>query len=369
MVIKLVEPVAAYPSCPLMPRSISEPPLCGKYRQLGYAKCADLEGCRNTEACGCIPSACNCGDFDCMYGARTRPLQLVDSTPFTWPEWSRAQEPSSESLFGQASACCNYSTSAVSQTPDGGGCCAIQRFRQLWIDSHAHWIGVRAFEITSITTQGGCEVYLQEDQCNKQSGCTFDAACGCIATGGTCAHPCAANLTVAPTEVENRVCVERCPFAPVRANVTVVPVLLSTGHEPGQLPASFTVALDSEPKSIVKVRIESNPCQLQQLTHSTLTFTPQNWSDPQTVQMAAVSCNPSTPIPPFSHVKLQTASADARFESIPVSPIPINIDRGDFCPMLRLPENAIVERGQREDAIADSNFVFILNYYCRSVVE
>jgi hypothetical protein len=28
-----------------------------------------MQGCRNSESCGCMPSTCSCGDFDCIYGA------------------------------------------------------------------------------------------------------------------------------------------------------------------------------------------------------------------------------------------------------------------------------------------------------------
>ena len=366
VVIRLVEPLQSYPSCPLMPyQSDGDPPICDKYRHLGYSKCADLAGCRNTKPCGCIPSICECGDFDCMYGKRSRPLQLIDSTGLIWPEWNRADESSSQSDFGSPAACCNYSSVAenVTTTPEGGGCCAIQRFRQKWMGHY--WMGVRAFEILDDTYQAGCPIYTAEGQCNKQTGCAFNPACGCIAQGGSCASPCGQAKKSVSDASDKEVCVDRCTKARVRANVTMTPILLETGHEPGTAPAVFTLALDSRPESLVVVRIDSNPCDLAQETHTTLHFTPQNWSDPQPVRLSAVVCNPSLPIPETSDVTIKTASADLIFDRLPVAPVTISISRGNFCPVLQIPSKYSVTEVVKVEVVKESNFVFILNYYCR----
>jgi len=363
VVIRLVEPLASYPSCPAMPRSTGDPPLCGKYREFGYSKCSDFEGCASATTCGCIPSNCNCGDFDCIYGKRIRPLQLIDTTPLSWPEWSRADDETNKANFGAVSACCNYSTSPehVERTPEGGGCCAVQRFRQKWLGHF--WMGVRAFEILDDTYQSGCGQFSDQDQCNQQAGCTFNSACGCIATDGSCENPCSNGTTQMPAE--RGVCVDRCyPSEPDlrQANVIVEPINLETSHEPGSL-ASFTVALDSEPTSIVEVRIGNEPCELKQETYPVLTFTAQNWTLPQVVQLSAVSCGGR--VPETSDVTLKTASVDDTFNEIPVPRVTISIAKSDVCPQLWLPANAVVTPGTKQEAIADPDFVFILNYYCR----
>ena len=364
VVIRLVEPVASYPSCPAMPRSTGDPPLCGKYREFGYSSCSDFAGCRSTTACGCIPSNCNCGDFDCIYGNRVRPLQLIDTTPLSWPEWSLADDETKKADFGAVSACCNYSTCPehVERTPEGGGCCAVQRFRQKWLGHF--WMGVRAFEILDDTYQSGCGQFSQQDQCDQQAGCTFNLNCGCIATGGSCENPC---LNGSSTQVpaEREVCVDRCyPLEPDlrQANVIVVPIDLETSREPGAL-ASFTVALDSEPKSIVEVRIGNEPCELKQETHPVLTFTAQNWSRPQVVQLSAVTGGGR--LPETSDVSLKTASFDHAFNEILVPRVTIRILQSDTCPQLLLPTNAVVAPGTKLEALDDSNLVFCLNSNCR----
>ena len=365
VVIRLVEPLASYPSCPAMPRSTGDPPLCGKYREFGYSKCSDFEGCASATTCGCIPSNCNCGDFDCIYGKRIRPLQLIDTTPLSWPEWSRADDETNKANFGAVSACCNYSTSPehVERTPEGGGCCAVQRFRQKWLGHF--WMGVRAFEILDDTYQSGCGQFSDQDQCNQQAGCTFNSACGCIATDGSCENPCSNGTKPTQMPAERGVCVDRCyPSEPDlrQANVIVEPINLETSHEPGSL-ASFTVALDSEPTSIVEVRIGNEPCELKQETYPVLTFTAQNWTLPQVVQLSAVSCGGR--VPETSDVTLKTASVDDTFNEIPVPRVTISIAKSDVCPQLWLPANAVVTPGTKQEAIADPDFVFILNYYCR----
>ena len=365
VVIRLVEPLASYPSCPAMPRSTGDPPLCGKYREFGYSKCSDFEGCASATTCGCIPSNCNCGDFDCIYGKRIRPLQLIDTTPLSWPEWSRADDETNKANFGAVSACCNYSTSPehVERTPEGGGCCAVQRFRQKWLGHF--WMGVRAFEILDDTYQSGCGQFSDQDQCNQQAGCTFNSACGCIATDGSCENPCSNGTKPTQMPAERGVCVDRCyPSEPDlrQANVIVEPINLETSHEPGSL-ASFTVALDSEPTSIIEVRIGNEPCELKQETYPVLTFTAQNWTLPQVVQLSAVSCGGR--VPETSDVTLKTASVDDTFNEIPVPRVTISIAKSDVCPQLWLPANAVVTPGTKQEAIADPDFVFILNYYCR----
>ena len=319
VVIRLVEPLASYPSCPEMPRN----------------------------------------------GIRARPLQLIDATPLSWPEWGRADNTTTKSQFGTFSACCNYSTSPehVERTPDGGGCCAVQRFRQKWLGSF--WMGVRAFEILDDAYQSGCGVFSQKDQCNEQAGCTFNLACGCIATEGSCENPCSnfTNFTSsAQVPSESEVCVDRCYPDLRQATVIVVPIELETSHEPGAL-ASFTVALSSEPKSIVKVRVGNEPCELKQETHPVLTFTPQNWSQPQVVELSAVSCGGR--VAESSDVSLRTASVDAEFNDIPATPVTISIAKGDMCPKLWLPSNAVITPGSKQEATTGQSFVFMVNYYCR----
>ena len=147
VVIRLVEPMESYPSCLGMPKILNGLPT---------------------------------------------PKPLVNGTGFSWDEWNKADNCSNQVAFGAPSDCCNYSTSLanVTITPDGGGCCAIQRYRQKWLGHF--WIGVRAFEIMPHTYQAGCPVYATSEDCNNQTDCYFDDNCGCIDIGGSCGHPCGA---------------------------------------------------------------------------------------------------------------------------------------------------------------------------------
>jgi hypothetical protein len=121
--IRLVEPLASYPSCSSMPHESSF-------------------------------------------------VHQIDGEAWVWPEWQKADITSNVKEFGPPSDCCNYTVREedTEWTPEGGGCCAVQRFRQKWIPKLRQqkcpdrgcrrrgvfgsswgignfWIGVRAFEI------------------------------------------------------------------------------------------------------------------------------------------------------------------------------------------------------------------------------
>ena len=164
--IRLVEPLASYPSCSSMPHESSF-------------------------------------------------VHQIDGEAWVWPEWQKADITSNVKEFGPPSDCCNYTVREedTEWTPEGGGCCAVQRFRQKWIPKLRRqkcpdrgcrrrgvfgsswgignfWIGVRAFEILQPTYRGGCPSYTGESQCNRQPNCVFDTTCGCIAKSGSCQAPC-----------------------------------------------------------------------------------------------------------------------------------------------------------------------------------
>ena len=139
----------------------------------------------------------------------------VEGESWDWPEWQDADKSSNVAEFGPPSDCCNYTVREedTEWTPEGGGCCAVQRFRQKWIPKLRRqkcpdrgcrrrgvfgaswgignfWIGVRAFEVLDSSYQGGCPTYTKQDQCNVQPNCQFEVACGCIAKSGSCQAPC-----------------------------------------------------------------------------------------------------------------------------------------------------------------------------------
>ena len=41
---------------------------CQDYRLMGFDKCRQMDGCKTSTACGCIPSECSCGDDKCIFG-------------------------------------------------------------------------------------------------------------------------------------------------------------------------------------------------------------------------------------------------------------------------------------------------------------
>ena len=346
VVIRLVEPIASYPANPSMP----------------FSSGAQI--------------------------ARPLSTQRVNGWAFSWPEWNRADDNTSVAEFGPPSACCNYSTSvaSVTQTPEGGGCCAIQRFRQKWIPKLNQneweeqlgdygsslgignfWVGVRAFEILNDTYQAGCPVFVRQDECNSQVDCVFDHSCGCIAKGGSCASPCSvANFSRKEAEtLSDDVCVDRCLAEPKPGKVVIEVIRNETGLETGRSPAFFTVALDRKPMENVYLLIGTKPSDLLLETNNVLTFTASNYSEPQDVLLSGFACAPDQPISSTSDVSIATASEDGSFHDLTVRDVSISITAPDRCPILQYPPNA---------EILSSNYkytsvVFVLNYYCRLYYE
>lgn len=69
---------------------------CQKWRQYGHARCKDMNGCRVSTSCGCIPSQCSCGDDDCIYA---EPSARRGLAPLS------AVFADAPTQFGQTSAC------------------------------------------------------------------------------------------------------------------------------------------------------------------------------------------------------------------------------------------------------------------------
>ena len=632
VVIRLVEPLASYPSCSSMPRNESFD-VVGHHAH--YSRRHPISFSHSIE--------------------RPHSAKTVNGEFWDWPQWQEADNSSNVARFGPAAECCNYTARKedTEWTPEGGGCCAIQRFRQKWIPKLRQqkcpdhgcyrrgvfgsswgignfWIGVRAFEILNHTYQGGCSIYTNQSQCNRQPHCAFDAACGCIAKNGTCQAPCGTQnsmsdsncnvkgklqgggagglsglswgswdpLTGVPrigcvdtvaraeytrykdegdgqvyispvnrfygstvfaprgkglsqpgylpkqeadalctsssgashshddedAEVADKgqgcpdpcaytccncgqsytvqcpdncfqsagsvysfdaygstessglrgpfhdsssicraailagvgtnddsfyvtfkiveplskyespsggqiefknwdrvgnpdyeayvsdkccqggwppklgketndvlkwragfknewqnirafvfeeceddeggeVCIDRCIGDPDKASVIIKMLRNETSFEAGSAPASFTVGLSKKPESNVIVVIRTEPSELSQDTPEKLIFTPYNWSEPQSVLVSAVICDPSTAVPPVSEVSVATSSTDLLFHELDVNPVSIGILQGEVCPMLEIPQNAVVTKSNYLDTY--SNFVFIINYYCR----
>src|SRR5581483_8338871 len=118
-------------------------------------------------------------------------------------------------------------------------------------------------------------------------------------------------------------------FAPA-AGVTVTQSGGSTNVTEGGATDSYTVALNTAPTANVTITI--NPGTQLTVAPATLTFTPANFSTPQTVTVTAID-DAVVEGPQVATITHTAASADPAYNAIAVPSITVNITDNDGSPL------------------------------------
>lgn len=116
----------------------------------------------------------------------------------------------------------------------------------------------------------------------------------------------------------------------------------------GASPASFTAALNRAPSSEVTFTIMPQTSGLVSLSATTLTFTPNNWNVPQTVQITAVDDNIANESTAVTLTTSALQSSDSAFNGNDVEDIHVDVIDDDFASVLITTTSGLVtnENGQ-----------------------
>ncbi len=125
------------------------------------------------------------------------------------------------------------------------------------------------------------------------------------------------------------------------AGITVTPTSgLITTEKGGQ--ASFRVVLNTPPTATVTINLTVSDTTEGKLSTTSLTFTPANWSVPQTVVVTGVSDNIADGNQPYTVVTAQAISADPTYAAINPADVSLtNLDNGYQPPPLGTPVQPI----------------------------
>lgn len=125
------------------------------------------------------------------------------------------------------------------------------------------------------------------------------------------------------------------------AGITVTPTSgLITTETGGQ--ASFRVVLNTPPTTTVTINLTVSDTTEGKLSTTSLTFTPANWSVPQTVVVTGVSDNIADGNQPYTVVTAQAISADPTYAAINPADVSLtNLDNGYQPPPLGTPVQPI----------------------------
>lgn len=104
---------------------------------------------------------------------------------------------------------------------------------------------------------------------------------------------------------------------------------LSTSEKPGTAPATFQVALGSQPRAKVTIPLSSNRTNEGRVSAASLEFTPVNWSSPQTVTITGVDEKVADGPQQFLVVFAPSTSTDADYQGIVPNPSTVSITNQD----------------------------------------
>ena len=146
------------------------------------------------------------------------------------------------------------------------------------------------------------------------------------------------------------------------------PLNLVTGFESGKPPATFRIALDTEPEYSVTVSLQSKPCELKVEGPSSLVFTPDDWSFPQTITLQPVKCTFAAASESNPAISLTTFSEDTKFENMDSSPVLISVTDTEKCPAIALLENVVFVSETHIATNVDPDFNLFLHISCQQYI-